>query len=716
LHLILGTQSPAEVVTEELAANLQFRVGFRVQSIEASRAVLRRPDAAYLPADWPGRAYLQVGERGVFRQFQTAYAGGDYVLERVDGEEMTLEILTDDGGVIDLLDDTQPMDADNLLPHTVARAVVELILDYSQLNDVPFMPPLLLPPLGDRVPLRTSYTVAAIMGWNGEAWPQHENRGAAPVGLTDDLTARQQGAIWLDLHASTLISGAPGSGKTWALWTLGLSMSLLNSPDAVHLYALSLTGSLDTLGELPHVQPVAGSDPERVRRLFRRLLGVLDARQSGETPSPMIGLLIDGFEAFRDAYYDAHLGDLERLIAEGRAHGIAVVLTCTSVSALPERLRALIPRRIALRPAHPGEWTAAVGTAAPRPETSLPPGRGIVTGSPPLSVQLCLPSEFPTDSAAIGLRETGTEMRESYRKLSGHDRGPLPVKRLPNRLPFQLPAVSDQQPAQNGMPLPTSVHSNLGVIDDDSQSPFIFDWDAGGPHVVIAGGARSGKTNLLHAAALSAALSLSPDVFRLLLVDFTGRSLRALTGLPHALHITDPQMLDSALQSLNASPARAAILIDDYDLAADVLNSEGGNLLRTLRDIARLRAGTHIWTAGYLDRAGDPLIRHLMMKRAGFAMGGRDAMNALGLRAGPDLGVISAPGRAIYAHDNRLTVVQTALVEDTAHWVTQIHAKWGELRQPQPEATVATPKTSYESTLDIDTDGLIDDLLGGRSG
>ena len=184
----------------------------------------------------------------------------------------------------------------------------------------------------------------------------------------------------------------------------------------------------------------------------------------------------------------------------------------------------------------------------------------------------------------------------------------------------------------------------------------------------------------------------------------------------HALHVTDPQMLEAALQTLNASPLRAAILIDDYDLAADVLNSEGGTVLRALRDVARLRADTHLWAAGYLDRAGDPLIRHLMMKRAGFALGGRDALNALGLRTGADFGDFSAPGRAVYAHDNHLTVVQTALVEDAAHWVAQIHAKWGEARQPQPETPEAAPKVRSESTFEIDTGGLIDDLLGGRGG
>ncbi len=77
LHLILGTQT-TEVVTDEMNANLQFKVCFRVQNIDASRVILHSPEAAYLPIGWAGRAYFQVGERGVFKQFQTAYVGGEY--------------------------------------------------------------------------------------------------------------------------------------------------------------------------------------------------------------------------------------------------------------------------------------------------------------------------------------------------------------------------------------------------------------------------------------------------------------------------------------------------------------------------------------------------------------------------------------------------------------------------------------------------------------
>ncbi|HLV36828.1 MAG TPA: FtsK/SpoIIIE domain-containing protein, partial [Spirillospora sp.] len=107
LHLLLGTQSPMDVVTDEMNANLQFRICLRVQNIEASRAMLRRPDAAYLPAGWPGRGYFQVGEQGMFKQFQTAYVGAEYEPKdereaAAQKQDLFLELLSD-GRAIDLL-------------------------------------------------------------------------------------------------------------------------------------------------------------------------------------------------------------------------------------------------------------------------------------------------------------------------------------------------------------------------------------------------------------------------------------------------------------------------------------------------------------------------------------------------------------------------------------------------------------------------------------
>ena len=55
-----------------MRANLNFRLCSSRQSMDDSRDILRRPDAAQLPHDLPGRAYFQVGDGGIPRQFQFA--------------------------------------------------------------------------------------------------------------------------------------------------------------------------------------------------------------------------------------------------------------------------------------------------------------------------------------------------------------------------------------------------------------------------------------------------------------------------------------------------------------------------------------------------------------------------------------------------------------------------------------------------------------------
>jgi DNA segregation ATPase FtsK/SpoIIIE, S-DNA-T family len=79
VHLILATQKPAGVVSEEIWANTRFRICLRVARPEDSREVLRRPDAASISQ--PGRAYFQVGLDEVFELFQSAYGGAPYVPE-----------------------------------------------------------------------------------------------------------------------------------------------------------------------------------------------------------------------------------------------------------------------------------------------------------------------------------------------------------------------------------------------------------------------------------------------------------------------------------------------------------------------------------------------------------------------------------------------------------------------------------------------------------
>jgi DNA segregation ATPase FtsK/SpoIIIE, S-DNA-T family len=756
LHLILGTQSPMDVITDEMNANLQFRICLRVQNIESSRAMLRRPDAAYLPSGWPGRGYFQVGERGMFKQFQTAYVGSDYDPNATDsdGKIITLELLTESGESIDLLPENLSTHPPSSIlaeePYTTVKAITETIAEYAEEYSVPHAAPLLLPPLEERLTLRSVFKKADVGGWNGREWTAADvPLGSAPVGIVDDVYNRTQEPLWLHLNADVkeqrrdghaLIIGAPGSGKTMFLRTLALSQALLHPPDRLHLYFLSFTGGgLNDLGDLPHAERVIhGTESERVRRLFRRLIQTLNDRQAGRVAAtPTIIVSIDQYEQFRDTYYEQHMAEFERLVNEGRAVNIFLVMTASSAAAVPERLRSLIQQRIALQLGSPTDYALAVGHLPTRLEGTLPKGRGFIYNSPPLMCQISLPSSMTTadddEDALNAMRNIIREMRAGYRALR--------IARPPEADPEQNPLPIDELNAHialDSLPLPTfsrQIVTPLGRCDDDTLSLFTLDWAESGPHFIVTGPPGSGKTNLLHAAVLSAAQTRSPEQLRFLLVDFSGRSLNALGKLKHTLaRVTDPHELDEQLAHLkaemesfvargreNGTPLpRTVIVIDDYDLAGEML-SLSGETLRDLRDHARFHGdyGLHVWVAGYLERTGDPLMKHLLLKRSGFGLSAKDSLHSLNVRTSHLPNDLLPEGRAYFAQHSHIRVVQTALVENPLLTVNRLneqiwadagHAAWTVGKPLQPEYH-AENGAARNDALEIDTAGLIEDLL-----
>lgn len=82
VSLILATQRPAGMITDQMRANMKFKICLRVETPDDSRELLRRSDAAYLPPSIPGRAYLQIGNEPP-ELLQVARAGGPY---RVSGQ------------------------------------------------------------------------------------------------------------------------------------------------------------------------------------------------------------------------------------------------------------------------------------------------------------------------------------------------------------------------------------------------------------------------------------------------------------------------------------------------------------------------------------------------------------------------------------------------------------------------------------------------------
>jgi len=761
-----------DVITEEMNANLQFRICLRVQNLEASRAMLRRPDAAYLPASSPGRGYFQVGEKGTFKQFQTAYVGVEYqnhiepspAAERLTTEQPILDIISAVSERQELLP-RPPKAATHT--YTVAQAVADLVTSYAQQERIPLSKPILLRPLSERLTLADTFEQVGVGGWNGTGWlspgRDHLGRpippGSAPVGLVDDAANRTQYPLWLHLGSDDgttaarrkdghiLIVGAPGTGKTMLLRTLALSAALLHAPDKLHFYFVSFTGmGIDDLGGLPHAERVLyGTETERIRRLFARLIRILEERQAGSAPRvPLIAVFLDQYEGFREMArtHDHLMAQFERLLIEGRAAGIAFVITASSVDSVPDRLRSIIGQRIAFTLGDTASYAMLVGRLNTPPDYSPPPGRGYIYHSPPLLCQIALPDVVVRDlttSEADMLNTTATliqEMRAGYENLSDPrqpvSQSPQPVHVLASRIDLKLLLDEIPSPAADDHLL-----TPLGRWDDDALTPFCFDWTAMGGQFIVTGPPGSGKTNLLHAAAISAAATYPPDQLGLLLIDGDGRSSAPIASLRHAIaYVSDPADADHAVRLIRAElengPARKfAVLIDDYDSFCESLRqSPDLNTLSLLRDLLRTYGGERLflWAAAYLDRSTDVLTKYLLMRRTGFALVVKDSLTRLNVRSTGISGEIMPPGRAYLPSErgSSIGIVQTALVSDAAELVQAINERWQD-SQPAAQNAAPAPATTKQNRVmlpperetdlldpvaDIDVEGLIEDLLG----
>ena len=73
VNLLLASQRP-KGVTDQMRANIKYRICLRVEQTDTSVEMLRRPDAAFLPNGVPGRGYLQVGNENL-ELVQISYTG-----------------------------------------------------------------------------------------------------------------------------------------------------------------------------------------------------------------------------------------------------------------------------------------------------------------------------------------------------------------------------------------------------------------------------------------------------------------------------------------------------------------------------------------------------------------------------------------------------------------------------------------------------------------
>ena len=482
VHLLLATQRPGGVVSDNIRANTNLRIALRVSEAAESSDVVGVPDAARIGRDRPGRAYLRTGHAEV-AELQTAFVGGPVATPERRTESVTVRPLRFEAAPV--ADRPQPG------AETELSALVDACVEAAGRLGLERPRAPWLPPLEPIVPL------ASLPRPEGG-----DPSAVAVLGLLDEPGEQRQRPWSVDLEAegSLLVYGASGSGKTALLRALAVSLAERASPTELHLYGLDFaTRGLHALEALPHCGSViGGDDEERTARLFARLRAELERRKlllarrgvfslseyraaPDAEPLPRILVLLDGYAGFAAAFERVNLGELvdalPRLVGDGRPLGLHFAITADRRAALPNALAGIVPAKVVLRMADDDELAALGVPLKTVRGMQLPPGRGFLPGGTEL--QVALPGNDPTgEGQAAAVAEAAAEAAARWPGASAP-----PIEPMPTRV--ELASLD---------PAPEPLAAALG-LGDAELAPVTVDLSE--RHLLVAGPYRSGRSTAL---------------------------------------------------------------------------------------------------------------------------------------------------------------------------------------------------------------------------
>jgi DNA segregation ATPase FtsK/SpoIIIE, S-DNA-T family len=388
VHLVLATQRPGGVVSPEIRANCSLRVCLRTTDEADSRDVLGTADAAYLPVDLPGRAFLRFGS-GVPIALQVARVAspGSATL----GRELEVRLWS-------WPHPAAPVAAPSSTGEDTDLARLCRALDRRTAADgVPMPHRPWRPPLAESIPAES---LDELGPRNGGGDPGAKRDTRIRVGLIDRPDNQTQEPLELDLDSggAWLAVGGPRSGRTTFLRTvLDEGVRRLGPADLqVHVLEAG-TGTLSAAASaLPHTGTTVGAeDVLRTVRLVDRLAQEVAARRAAPVPDgswPLLLLLVDGAESICTVLDDADPGrgsaQFLRLVRDGAAVGLTCVLT--SDRAMPGgRLAAVAGQRLVLPLPDRADYAVA-GVPTRAVPGHRPPGRALL-GEDAVECQLALP-------------------------------------------------------------------------------------------------------------------------------------------------------------------------------------------------------------------------------------------------------------------------------------------------------------------------------------
>ena len=458
VHMLLATQRPTGVVTDDIRANASCRIALRVSDPRESVDIIDVGDAAGIPRNRPGRAIARFGP-GEITPFQSALATGhSRSLASVSVRSAQTAASNLEG------------------PTDLWRLVTTIRSAHRRVDgQAPRSP---WPPA-----LPKNICRAQLGDWFGACRAPASAEVSAGWLLVDEPDKQKQSVSgWNLADGHLVVVGAPGTGATTTLATAALAVTADSRGCGAHLQVIDFDGGgIASLGRLAHCGTVATvTDKERRVRLLRWLDEEIARRRADEQRTPPLLLVIDdlgGLGRAHDPIREQAVHEaLERIWADGPAVGVVVAVSVRRAADLPLALAATAGTVLLHRLA---ETSDALRFGVKVPTETFPNGRVLRVGD---AVIAQVVKDLPSLEESVMARK---------------DSAPPLVK--PHQVGVLAAVITQSQAGAWGRVGSTETDLAVAVSDRDlSLSRMRLHR---GEHALILGPARSGRSNTLIAIA-----------------------------------------------------------------------------------------------------------------------------------------------------------------------------------------------------------------------